>query len=122
MKTETGETNPDHSLIFEDITAQTIIILIDTALDHTTKIDAAITEAAHDNLAPPTEDTATDLTMTPLTNHIADHPNREALQAIDPDIIVGYTYDHPIGLQGMNHVNQVHNPTGQGKSHTPRRT
>ena len=45
-------------------------ICIEAALDHNTEIDAAITEAAHDILTPPTEDIATDLTVTPLINHI----------------------------------------------------
>ena len=98
MKTETGKANPDHSLIFEDITAQAIMIHIEATLDHDTEIDAAIAEAAHDNLTPSTEDTATDLTVTPLINHIADHPNTNALLATDPNITVGHTHGHPIGL------------------------
>ena len=102
MKTETGETDPDHSLTFKDIAAQAIVIYIEASLDCNTKMDAAITEAAEDNLAPPTEDTATDFAMTPLTNHIADHPNTEALQATDPNIIVGHTHNHPVGIQVMN--------------------
>ena len=44
VKTETGEGNLDHSLVFEDITAQAIMIHIEAALDHDTKIDAAIME------------------------------------------------------------------------------
>ena len=44
----------DHSLIFEDIAAQAIAISIEVTLDSNTKIDAAITEAAHDNLTLPT--------------------------------------------------------------------
>ena len=122
MKIETGEADPDHSLIFKDITAQAITICIEAALGHNTQIDAAITEAAHDNITPPTEDTATDLTVTPLTDHITDHPNTEALEATDPNITVGHTHDHPIGLQSINHNDQAHNPAGQGKNHTPRKT
>ena len=99
MKTERGEANPDHSLTFQDIAAQAIIICIEATLYHTTEIDAAITELAHDNLTPQTADTATDLAVIPLTDHIADHPNTEALQAIDPDIIVGHTHGHPIGFK-----------------------
>ena len=60
--------------------------------------------------------------MTPITDHIAAHPNTEALQATDPDIILGHTHDHPIGLQGMNHIDQTCNQGGQGKNYTPRRT
>ena len=104
VKTETGKANPDHSLIFEGIAAQAIMICIEAALDHNTEIDVAITEAVHNNLAPTIKDTATDLTMTPLINHIIDHPNTEALQATDPNIIVDHTHNHPIGLQGMNHM------------------
>ena len=57
--------------------------------------------------------------MTHLTNHIADNLNTKALQAINPMIIVGHTYDHHIGLQGTNHIDQAHNPAGQGENHTP---
>ena len=120
MKTETGKANPDHGLIFKDITTQANVICIEAALDHNTEIDAAITEAAHDNLTPPIENTATDLAVTHLTDHITDHLNTEALQAIDPNIIVSHTHDQPTGLQGMNHVNQAHNPAGQGDNHIPR--
>ena len=95
MKTETGKADPDHSLIFKDITAQAIMIWIEATLDCNTKIDTAITEAGYDNLTPPTEDTATDLTMTHLTNHIPDHLSTEGFQAIDPNIIVGHTHDQP---------------------------
>ena len=107
---------------FKDITAQAIAIHKEAALDHNTKIDAAITEPAYDNLTPSIEDTATDLAMTHPTNHITDHLNIEALQAIDPNIIVGHTHDQPTGLQGMNHIDQAHNPAGQGSNHTQRRT
>ena len=69
-----------------------------------------------------TEDTATDFTETHLTNHITDHLNTEALQAINPNIIVGHTYNQHTGLQGMNCINQTHNPVGQGDNHTTRRT
>ena len=122
MKTETGEADPDHNLIFEDIAAPAITICIEATLDCNTRINAATAEAAHYNPAPPTEDTATDLAVTPLTDHIADHPNTEAFQATHTNIIVGHTHDHPIGLQGMNCTHQACNPAGQGEKHTPRRT
>ena len=118
MKTETDKADPDRILIFEDITAQAITIHIEAALDCHTEIDAAITETAHDNLAPSTETTSTDLTMTHLTDHITDHLNTEALQAINPEIIEGHTHNHPIG---MHCVNQAHSPAGQDKNHTLRR-
>ena len=88
MKTKTGKANLDHSLIFNDITAQAIVICIEAILDSNTKI-----EAAHDNFTPPTEDTTTDLIMTHFTNHITDHLNTEALQAINLDIIIGWTHN-----------------------------
>ena len=50
MKTEAGEGNPYHSLIFKDIATQ-VMICIEAALDCDTKIDAAITEAAHNDCA-----------------------------------------------------------------------
>ena len=122
MKIKTDEADPDHSLTSKDTAAQTIVICIEANLDCNTRIDAAITEAAHDDLMQPTEDTATDLAVTHLTNHITDHPNIEVLQVIDPEIIVGHIHNHPIGLQGMNCLDQVHNPTGQGENHIQRRT
>ena len=77
IKTVTGKANPDHSLIFEDITAQAIAIYIEVALEHNTDIDAAIIEPAPDSVTPTTVDTVTDLTVTLLFDHIADHPNTE---------------------------------------------
>ena len=79
-------------------------------------IDAATTEVAHNNLAQPTEDTATDLAMTHHIGHIA------ALWVIDPKITVDHTHDHPTNLQGMNHADQIHTPAGQEEGHIPRRT
>ena len=95
MKTEIGKADPDHSLTFKDITAQAITICIEASLDHNTEIDAAITEAAYDDLTQPTKNTSTHLTVTHHTNHIADLPNIEALLVIDPKIIVGHIHDHP---------------------------
>ena len=80
------------------------------------------TEAAHDDLPQPTEDTATDLTMTHHIGHIADHPHITAPWVIEPQIAVGHTHDHPTDLQGMNHTDQIHIPAGQKEGHTPRRT
>ena len=117
MKLGTGETDPDYTLTFEDIAAPAIAICIEAALDCNTEIDAAITEAAHNDLTQPTEGTATD-----LTNHITNLPNIEGLLVINPEIIIGHIHDHPIGLQDMNHIDQVHNPAEQGKNHIPRRT
>ena len=88
------------------------MIHIEATLDHNTGIDTATTETAHDNLAQPTEDTATDLTMTLCTNHIADYPHIIALWVIDPEITVGHTHDHPTNLHGMNHADQIHTPGG----------
>ena len=85
---------------------------MEASLDHNTRIDAITTEAAHDDLTQPTEDTATDLTMTHCTSHIADRLHITALWVIDPQITVGHTHDHPTNLQGMNHADQIHSPAG----------
>ena len=95
------------------------MIPIEAALDHNNGIDAVTTEAAHNNLTPPVEATAINLTV---THHIADHPHLKALQVIDPEITVGHIHDHPTALQGMNHVKQGHSPAGQEENHIPRRT
>ena len=58
MKIKTGKTDPNHSLTTKDIAAQIIVIHIEAALDHNTGIDAPTTDAAHDNLTQPKEDTA----------------------------------------------------------------
>ena len=55
------------------------MICIKATLDHNTRIDAATTEAVHDDLTQPAEDTATDLTVIHHTSHIADHPHITAL-------------------------------------------
>ena len=112
MKIETDEANPDHSPIFKDITAQVIVIHIEATLDHNTGIDVATIGAVHDNLTQPTDDTATDLTVTLHTSHTTDHPNIEAPQVIDPKIPVDHIHDHPTDLQDMNLANQIHIPVG----------
>ena len=60
--------------------------------------------------------------MTHGIDHITDHAHIEAFQVIDPEITVVYIHDHPTGLQGMNHVDEVHNQAGQEENHIPRRT
>ena len=119
---DTDETNPDHSLILGDIAALVITIHIEAVLDHNTEIDMTTIGAVHDDLAQPTEDTATDLTMTLHTCHIADHPNIKTLQVINPMIVVDNIHDHPIDLQDMYHANQIHIPVGQEVNHIPRGT
>ena len=69
-------------------------------------------EAAHYSLTQHAEDTATDLTVTHLIGHIADHPHIAALQVMDPKIVVGHTHNHPANLQGMNHTDWIHIPAG----------
>ena len=59
------------------------MIPTEAILDYNTRIDAATTGAAHDDLTPPLEATAIDLVM---THHITDHPHIEALQVINPEI------------------------------------
>ena len=100
---ETDKANPDHSPTFEDIATQVITTDIEATLDHNTRIDTTTTGAVYDDLTQPTEDTATYLTMTHHTGHIASHPNIEAL----PEITVDHIHDHPIDLQGMN---PIHTP------------
>ena len=78
--------------------------------------------AVHNNLAQPTEDTATDLVMTHHTSHITDHHNILALQVISPEIAVDCIHNHPTDLQGMNLADQIHTPAGQEVDHITRRT
>ena len=118
---ETGKANPDHNLPFKDIAVQAITIHTDVTIDYNISRHAAITEAAHGDLTQPTDDMAIDLAMTHHINHNTDHPHIEALLVIDPEVIVGHIHNHPICLQDMNHVNQVHSSAGQGESHIPRR-
>ena len=74
------------------------------------------------NLASLIETTAIDFAVTHHINHITDHPLIEAPQVINPEITVGHIHDHPADLQGMNHVDQVHNPAGQDENHIQRRS
>ena len=112
MKIVTGKADPDHSPTTKDIAAQVIMIHIEAALDHSTGMDAATTEAAYDDLTQPMEDTASDLTMTHCTGHIVDHPHITALWVIDPEITVGHTHNHLTNLKGMNHTDQIHTSAG----------
>ena len=121
MKIETGKTTPDHSPTFKDIAAQVITICIEATLDDNTGADATTTGAAHNNLAPPTKDTATHLTVTHHTGCMAGHPNIEALQIINPKIADHIHAPHT-DLQGMNLTDQIHTPAGWEEGHTPRRT
>ena len=98
------------------------MIHIEATLDCNTGIDTDTTGAVHDSLTQPTEDTATDLTMTFHTCHITDHPNIKALQVINPEIAVDHIHDHFIDLQDMNLTDQIHIPAGQEEDHIPRRT
>ena len=98
------------------------MIPIEAALDHSTGIDAATMGAAHNDLCSNLiEATAIVLTVTHHINHIANHPHIEALLVIDPEIAVGHIHHHPTDLQGMNHLDQVHNPAGQEENYIPRR-
>ena len=120
--TETGKADPDQSHTFADIIARVIVIPTEPALDHNTRIDAATRGTAHDDHAPPIEDTDIDLATTNDINHIADHPHIEALQVINPEITVGHIHGHPTNLQGRMHIDQVHTPADHEENHTPRRT
>ena len=74
VKTETGEANPDHNLIFKSITAPVIMIPTEAIQGHNTRIDATTIGAVHNDHAPPIEATSTDHAMTHHINHIGDHP------------------------------------------------
>ena len=88
------------------------MIYIETTLDCNTGIDAAIIEVADDDLTQSTEDTATDLTIMHLIDHITDHPNIESLQVVNPKVIVGHVHTPPTAPQGMNLTDQIHTPAG----------
>ena len=60
--------------------------------------------------------------MTHHIGHIADHPNIEALQVINPKIAVDCIHNHPTDLQDMNLTDQIHIPVGQEEDHIPKRT
>ena len=122
MKTGTGEVDPDHNLIFADITAQVILIHTEAAQGDNIKIITATTGAAHDAHAPPTEVTAINPTTTHHTNHITDHQCMEVLQLTTPEIAVGDAHDHPTNFQGKTHTDQIHVPENHEANHTPRRT
>ena len=75
MTIEKDKVNPDHILTTESIRAQVTMIPIEATLDHNTGIDAATRGAAHNNLPPPIEATAINLTTTHHIDHITDHPS-----------------------------------------------
>ena len=104
MTKETGEANPDHNLIFKNITAQVVVIHTEAAQGHNTMIDAAAIGAVHDNCTPPIQGTAINLAMTCHIDHIADHPHIEVFQLTNPEIAVDHTHDHPTNLQGRTHT------------------
>ena len=91
---------------------ESLQLRIEATLDYNTGMDTAATGAVHDDLAHPTEDIATYLSVTHHTGHITDHPNIKALQVIDPKITVDHIHNHPIDLQDMNLTNQIHIPAG----------
>ena len=122
MKTETGEADPDHNLIFKSIAAPVVAILTEAAQGHNTRIDAATIGAVHDDHIPPLEATAIDHAATHHIDHIADHPYIEVLQLTNPEIAVDHAHDLPTYLQGRTHTDQVHIPADHEESHTSRRT
>ena len=92
----------------------TITIHKEATLGHYVGTDTTTTGVAHNDLVQSTEATATtiDLPTTHHINHIAVPYNIKALQATDPEIAVGHIHDHFTDLQGLNCVDQVHNPAG----------
>ena len=118
MKIETDKVDPDHSPIFEDIAAQVIAIYIEAILYCNTGIDATTTGAVHNDLTQPTEDTATNLTMTHHIGDITDDYKIKALQVIDPEIAIDHIHNHLTDLQDMNLAIQIHIPAGQEEETT----
>ena len=118
MKTGTGQVDPDHNLIFEDITAWVVTVHTEATHGHSIRIITATTEAAHNIHAPPIQVTAIDPTMTHPADHIMDHPHIEVLQLTTPEIVVDHVHDHPTNLQGETHTDQVHIPADHEANHT----
>ena len=75
VKRETGEANPDHHLIFKDITAQVIAIHAEHGQGYNTGINAATTGTAHTNHTSPIEPTAMNLPAAHHIDHITDQPH-----------------------------------------------
>ena len=46
------------------------------------------------------------------------HPHITVPQAIDPEIAVSPTHNHPTNLQGMSHVDVIHAPAGQEEDYS----
>ena len=76
---------------------------------------------AHDTVTQPTEDRATEITVTHHTSHIAACPHIAAFQVINPEITVGHTHYYPTDLQGMNHIDHIHTLAGL-EGHIPKGT
>ena len=82
--------------------------------DHYTRTDTITTGVAYDDFAQSkvATTTTTDLTVTHHIDHIAVLQNIKALQDTDPEMTVGHIYNCLTDLQGMNHVDQVHDQAG----------
>ena len=122
MEKETDKANPDHSLIFKNITAQVIMILTEATEGHNTGIDMATIGAPHNDCTAPIEATAINLTMKHHIDHVADHSYIEVLQLIDPETTIDHTHNHLTDLQGRPHTDQVHIPADHEENLTSRRT
>ena len=122
VKTGTGKIDPDHNLIFTDITAQVVTIHTEATHSHNIWIITATTGAAHDAHAPPIEITAIIPATTYHTDHTAGHPCIEVPQLMTQEIIVGHAHDHPTNLPGKTHTDQIHIPADHEGNHTSRRT
>ena len=118
VKKETGKVNPDHNLIFKNITAQVVTILTEATQGHNIGIIAATTGTGHNNHTPPIEATVINPAMTHHLNHITDHPCIEVLQLTNPEIAVDHTPDHPTNFQGRTHTDQVHIAADHEENHT----
>ena len=122
VKTGTGKVDPDHNLIFTDITAWVIMIHTEVTQGHNIGIITTTTGAYHDAHTLPIEATAIGPSTTHHTDHIANHPGVEVLQLTTPEIVVDHAHDHPSNLQGKTCTDQIHIPADHEANCIPRRT
>ena len=93
-KTETGETDPDHSLGIADITAPAIMTCTEATPDCNKRMATATIGAVQGNLIQHTEATATEPVMTHHTDHTADHTHNAAHQVTAPGTTVDCIHAH----------------------------
>ena len=86
---------------------------IEVTLGHYIRTVKITTGVTHNDLSQSTEATITtiDLATTHHTSHITVLHNIKVHQDTDPEITVCHIHDSLTDLQGMKHIDQVHNPT-----------